>query len=153
MSVSNALRSRPFVGIGILVIFAGQQPGCVLVSERRSSHGQGGLQLPGGHLEFGESFEACAQRELKEETNLDSSSFKQVYVTNTVFGEHEGGPKHYVTVFMRTEINDDSTLKCLEPQNNTEWIWMNWSSLRTFKLFGPLQQAVHDRQFNPFRSD
>jgi len=141
---------RPLVGIGVVVVFPNRYPGCVLVSERLSSHGKGSYQLPGGHLEYGESFEECAQRELKEETNLDSSSFKLIHVTNTIFSQQDGQSKHYVTIFMKTILQDDSTLKCLEPHKNSDWIWTKWNDLKTKKLFAPLQQAVDNSNFNPF---
>jgi 8-oxo-dGTP diphosphatase len=141
---------RPFVGIGVIVVNPNHHPGCVLISERISSHGKGGHQLPGGHLEYRESFEECAQRELKEETNIDCSSFKLVHVVNTTFSEEDGGSKHYVTLFMKGIINDDSTLKCMEPHKNSEWIWTKWEDLKTMKLFAPLRQAVENTHFNPF---
>jgi 8-oxo-dGTP diphosphatase len=141
---------RPLVGIGVVVVFPSRYPDCVLISERLSSHGKGSYQLPGGHLEYGESFEECAQRELKEETNLDSSSFKLIHVTNTIFSQQDGQSKHYVTIFMKTILHDDSTLKCLEPHKNSDWIWTKWKDLKTKKLFAPLQQAVENSNFNPF---
>lgn len=61
-------------------------------------HGGGEWALPGGHLEFGESFEACARREVQEETGLlleGEPAFE--YAVNSVFDER----RHYVTVFMR----------------------------------------------------
>jgi 8-oxo-dGTP diphosphatase len=69
----------------------------------------GCLQLPGGHLEVGETFEHCARREIFEETgiNLDSREedvIKFVTSTNDVFDESEGG-KHYVTVFMACQVD------------------------------------------------
>jgi 8-oxo-dGTP diphosphatase len=145
-----SLSLRPLVGIGIIVVNPGRYPGCVLISERLSSHGKGCYQLPGGHLEYGESFEECSKRELKEETNIDSSSFKLIYVTNTIFTEQDGGSKHYVTLFMKTIIDDDSTLKCMEPNKSSDWIWTKWEDLKNMKLFSPLRQTVDNSNFNPF---
>jgi len=53
-------------------------------------------------LEYGESFEACAVRELEEETALvvDATQAQFEYAVNTVFPE--GG--HYVTIFMRVDV-------------------------------------------------
>jgi 8-oxo-dGTP diphosphatase len=55
------------------------------------------LQLPGGHLEHGESFAECAVREAREETGLEISGIEVVRVTNDVFDEG----KHYVTIFVK----------------------------------------------------
>ncbi len=141
---------RPLVGIAVIAVNPSRYPHSVLVSERLSSHGKGAYQLPGGHLEYGETFEECARRELKEETNLSCSNLKLIYVTNNIFSEEDGGPKHYVTLFMKATIDDDSTLKCLEPEKNSEWIWTEWNDLKDRKLFAPLREAVHDHSFNPF---
>lgn len=63
--------------------------------------------LPGGHLNFGESFETCAMREVLEETGLQvkDDSVRFLTATNDVMpSEH----KHYVTIFMacRPESED-----------------------------------------------
>jgi 8-oxo-dGTP diphosphatase len=145
-----SLSLRPLVGIAVIVVNPKHYPDSVLVSERLSSHGKGNYQLPGGHLEYGESFEECAQRELKEETNLDSSSFKLIHVTNDIFSEEDGGPKHYVTLFLKTIIDDYSMLKCLEPEKSSDWIWVKWNDLKNMKLFAPLRQTVNNKNFNPF---
>jgi 8-oxo-dGTP diphosphatase len=146
-----SLDLRPLVGIAVIVVYPNVHPSCVLISKRLSSHGKGGYQLPGGHLEFGESFEECAQRELQEETNLFSSNFKWVHVVNTILGDEDGGPKHYVTLFLRTIIRDDSTLKCMEPHKNSDWTWTKWEDLKTMNLFAPLRQAVENNNFHPFK--
>jgi hypothetical protein len=70
---------------------------------------------------------------------------------NTILGDEDGGPKHYVTLFLRTIIRDDSTLKCMEPHKNSDWTWTKWEDLKTMNLFAPLRQAVENNNFHPFK--
>lgn len=65
----------------------------------------GTWQLTGGHLEYGEAFFACAERETLEETGLKVHATKLVAVTNTVF-EDKG--LHYITLFVLCEMEDPS---------------------------------------------
>lgn len=61
----------------------------------------GSLQMPGGHLEYGEDILNCAEREVLEETGLRVRGVKIVTVTNSVF---EPEHLHYVTVITYCEV-------------------------------------------------
>jgi 8-oxo-dGTP diphosphatase len=133
---------RPRVGIGVL-IFRGN---CVLLGRRRNAHGAGDWAPPGGHLEFGESPEACATREVREETGLQISTVRLGAVTNDIFpAEH----KHYVTLFMIAEAPVGDAV-ILEPDKCEEWRWFEWRNLPA-PLFLPLQHLLQ-QEFDPFRS-
>lgn len=68
---------------------------------RLGSHGKGEFALPGGHLEFGESWEDCAKREVLEETGLHIRNIRFETAVNSVFGT----TAHYVTIFMRADAD------------------------------------------------
>jgi len=57
---------KPSVGVGVIVVRAES----LLLGKRKNSHGEGEWSFAGGHLEFGETVEECARRELEEETGL-----------------------------------------------------------------------------------
>jgi ADP-ribose pyrophosphatase YjhB (NUDIX family) len=61
---------------------------------------KGTYALPGGHLEFQESFENCAARELEEETGLSVKLEDVHFMTCTNNILHQDSGKHYVTIFM-----------------------------------------------------
>ena len=50
--------------------------------------------------QIGESFEECAIREAKEETNLDLINMKLFHVTNNPNMDNDPN-KHYITIFMK----------------------------------------------------
>ena len=51
--------------------------------------------MPGGHLEYGESPQACALRETQEETGVMIADVTFCTITNDIFEEER---KHYVTI-------------------------------------------------------
>ncbi len=123
----------PQVGIGVLVIRNGR----VLLGRRAGSHGAGTWALPGGHLEFGETPEQCAGRELTEETGLTLIGATRGPFTNSIFTDEA---KHYVTLFILGTC-DAGEPEIKEPKKCLEWRWFRWSELPE-PLFKPLESLV-----------
>jgi 8-oxo-dGTP diphosphatase len=118
--MTNA-RKRPLVGVAVIVVRERR----VLLGKRKNSHGTGTWQFPGGHLEFGESIDACARRELFEETGLSVTNLRMGPFTNDIFEEEK---KHYVTLFV---IANQSTgeAQVKEPDKCECWGWFRWSEM------------------------
>ncbi|KAF2636762.1 hypothetical protein P280DRAFT_434329 [Massarina eburnea CBS 473.64] len=122
---------RPKIGVGV-VIHDGA--GNIVMGERIGSHGAGTLHCPGGHLEHGESWAECAQREVREETGLEVGDVRFLVATNDVFpaeGGAEGGVgKHYVTIFVTAVVKgEDKVPRAMEPDKCARWDWVPWSSM------------------------
>ncbi|KAH8682297.1 nudix domain-containing protein [Xylariales sp. PMI_506] len=115
---------HPRVGVAALIQ---NSAGEVIVGKRLGSHGSGSWAVPGGHLEFGESYFACAEREAFEETGLRVKAVKLVAATNDIF---EDLGKHYITLFVictRTDSTQDPQVT--EPDKCEQWQWKSWEEL------------------------
>ncbi len=129
------MEERPKVGIGVFVI----KDNKILLGKRKNSHGAGTWSLPGGHLEFKESWEDCARREVKEETNLNIENIKFCAVTNDIFVEEN---KHYITIFLLSDYKSGDE-KIMEPTKCDEWQWFDWNNLPQ-PIFTPLVNLIKD---------
>jgi 8-oxo-dGTP diphosphatase len=121
--------TRPLIGIGVVI----QKDDKVLIGKRLKGHGAGTYQIPGGHFEFGETFEECAAREVLEETGLTiSHDMKLISVSNDIAYE-----KHYVSLGMHVlwEAGEPSAME----DAASEW---NWTDPRAL----PEPMFPHSRQ-------
>ncbi|MFA6981833.1 MAG: NUDIX domain-containing protein [Patescibacteria group bacterium] len=125
--------NRPKVGIGIFVF----KDGKFIMGCRRGSHGEGTWSVPGGHLEFGETIEQGARREVMEETGLTIKNVKIAGITNDIFHNEK---KHYVTVWV-TSTWRSGTAKIMEPDKFRQLEWRDFGTLPE-ALFLPWEQLL-----------
>lgn len=129
-----------------------------LIGKRLNAHGAGTYALPGGHLEFGETLEQCAIREVMEETGLKVSNMRFLTATNDYM---PADGKHYVTLYMVcSRDNNDNEPSNTEPDKCEGWEWASWEALMIWmnkqnearedtvlekKLFTPFLNLVQQR--------
>ncbi|EKE29717.1 MAG: MutT/nudix family protein [uncultured bacterium (gcode 4)] len=99
--------------------------------------------MPGGKLEFGESFEEGWIREVKEETWIDLKSVKVICVNNDRIET-----AHFVTIWM---FSDDFEWvpKVMEPDEITEWKWFGLNDLPE-NVFPPSVKVLENYRKNAF---
>ena len=100
------------VGVGVFVL---TPKGYVLLM-RQGSHGAGEWSLPGGHLEFSETVEECARREVLEEIGCELEGVVTIPYTSEDFFLEEG--KHYITLYVMGITKDLPQI--LEPHKASE---------------------------------
>lgn len=134
------MESRPKVGLASVVV----RDRKFLLGKRKGSHGAGTYGFPGGHLETGESWEACAARELMEETGMTASGFRFFGVTNDIFNPEN----HYVTLFMLA-LDPVGEPKVLEPDKCEGWVWKSWDEMQQIPMsvFLPIEN-LRKSEFN-----
>ena len=113
--------------------------------EKASSlmNGAGTWTMPGGKLEFGESFEDGARRETKEETGLELKNVKVLCISNDMVET-----AHFVTIGL---FSDDFTgePKVMEPDEITEWQWFPLDNLPS-PLFFPSERVLENYKNKTF---
>jgi 8-oxo-dGTP diphosphatase len=115
------------VGFGVMLIRSNK----VLLGKRHDDpkkadsqlDGAGKWTMPGGKLEFGETFEAGAKREVKEETGLTVGRLDVICVNQDIV---EGA--HFITIGLLCEEFSGEP-KVMEPDEITQWQWFDLDNL------------------------
>jgi 8-oxo-dGTP diphosphatase len=113
--------NQPRLGVGVFVIKKGK----FLMGMRKGSHGTGMWSVPGGWLEYGETLEAAAAREVKEETGMRISAVSFHTLTNNIFQDED---IHSLTAWMTSGwVSGDPTI--LEPDKFIDQRWFDLDTL------------------------
>lgn len=113
---------RPKVGVACIVRHKNE----ILLGKRLTAHANGYFGCPGGHLEYGEDFEACALRELEEETGINATRAEFLTAINTIYRREE---RHYVVVFMLVEMPPGQDAVPMEPDKCDQWTFYSLDQL------------------------
>jgi len=142
---------RPKVGLGVILMKPDTRE--VLLGKRKGAHGAGTWSFPGGHLEWMETLEECAEREMFEETELSRACANYSFIdehacaaTNDFFPEKK---KHYITLFLRAKYNGGTPINA-EPEKCEGWQWHQWEKLPGINLFTPVKNLIK-QGYNPFK--
>ncbi len=126
-------------GVGVMVVRAGK----VLLGMRAQKpeeidaglHGEGTWCLPGGKMEYGESFEETAKRELMEETGIELRESRVLCVNNDM-NEYA----HFITVGMLAKKYIGEA-QVTEPDEIIEWRWFDLNKVPK-DLFFPTRKII-----------
>ncbi len=135
-------QARPNVGIGIIIV----RDGKILLGKRLKGHGAGNWQLPGGHLEFGETFEDAARREVEEETGLTDLVIEGPV---SLYNERDYG-KHYVNIGMFARSGSGEPYAA-EPDKASDWSWHDPDNLPE-EIFLASRRSIENWQAGKFYS-
>jgi len=118
---------HPQVGFGVYIL---NEKNELLLLKRKGTHGDGKWCPPGGHLEFGESFDQGAKREAKEEVDVAVGDVEVMGLTNDIFKKEN---KHYITIALSAKLKS-GTPKIMESHAHSDIGWFKLNKLPTLFL-------------------
>lgn len=127
---------RPKVGVGCMLL----RDNKILLGLRHGSHGAFTYGWLGGHLEFGETLEQCAERKVYEESGIILDELRLLCVSNVLdYG------KHYLDIeFVSTRFRGEPRLLKSEI---ISWDWYDLDNLPG-PLFSPVEKAIESYKNN-----
>ncbi|XP_075533564.1 uncharacterized protein LOC142566600 [Dermacentor variabilis] len=132
------VQQRPFAQVAVFVLDK-SKPGRVILGKRKNFLGGGLYQVPCGEIEFGETWEDAACREVFESTAIHVCDLSVCSVVDTV--EQTAG-YHAVTVFMRGSVDGSQAAQpeAMQPDLCDSWHWRQWQELPSLnELHWPLR--------------
>lgn len=133
------------IGFGVMIL----RDGKVLLGQRHTDpakadselHGEGTWTMPGGKLEFGESFEEGAVREVLEEIGVEiqTNDLEVISLSNDIVPT-----AHFVTVgLLCKNFPKDAEPRVMEPDEITQWKWFALDELPS-PLFKPSHKILNN---------
>jgi 8-oxo-dGTP pyrophosphatase MutT (NUDIX family) len=108
----------------------------LLLRRTGTAHGEGGWCLPGGTIEYGETVEEAARRELREETALECRSPRFLFLQDSL--PCEPGGMHCINLYLECGAGGSPELNA----ESSEWVWVGPEELGDIEIVFRNQEAV-----------
>lgn len=135
---------NPRIRVALILRREGQ---ILLVQHRK--YGQTYWLLPGGGLEFGETIEECARRELYEETGLEASIGDLVFISESIPPDHH---RHVVNLYYEGTLTG-GTLEIEQGSVIAGASFVDIDRIPELDLRPPVQKELHAYLKNPSAAD
>lgn len=107
----------------IIVRLVIKRGGRVLLCKNKFTEG---YFLPGGHVEFGDSFQQTIFKEMKEELGWSEKELVNIsfvgYLENSYLHKIDGDTHHEVNMIFKAEVNKNAVVESQEDHIDFEWV-------------------------------
>jgi ADP-ribose pyrophosphatase YjhB (NUDIX family) len=128
--------TAPLIGIGVILL-RGEH---ILLIRRGRPPGLGLWSLPGGKQELGETAEACARRELLEETGLTCGDLTLIAHADSIHPDADGRIKYHYTIldFAARYLSGEAT----PGDDVSEVVWATEEEFDRYELSEDVQRII-----------
>ena len=136
MRAEQSKNQLPVVGVGAIVV----HNGAVLLVKRGKPPHEGEWAIPGGKLQWGETLQQGAEREILEETGITIKAGELLYHFEHMVAAENGAPEfHYVVLDLAGRYISGTPLAA-DDAADARWIALD--NLQSVQLNSTTQQAL-----------
>lgn len=106
--------------------------------------------LPGGGLEENETVEACAVREIREETGLNISLGKLIFTSESI---NPNGKKHIINLFFLGFLKDREINICIQDRDIIDAKFVEFETLSDITIYPNIKKELYDAWRKNFSHD
>ena len=130
-----------YIGVGVGAVIVNEEGKVFLAKRGQKARNERGMwQIPGGSVEFGETYQDALKREVKEEHGVEIEVIKLLDVSNHIMPEEK---QHWVSPILLCRITS-GTPQILEPEKCDEIGWFSLEEIQNMPAAPGVKKAVKD---------
>jgi len=121
-------RQKPFPVTTVRLLIVNEQGKVLLLRRQKGSYGAGGWCLPGGKVDYGQTVEEAAVKELAEETSLECVSSQFLFYQDSL--PLESGGMHCINLYFECRVRGAVALNA----ESIEHAWVGPEDLDRYQI-------------------
>jgi len=123
--------------VPVVRLIVSNENGEILFLRRaRTAYGEGGWCLPGGKVDYFETVEEAALKELREETALKGKGVRFLFYQDSL--PPEPGPMHCINLYFECRVSGELEMN----PESSDWAWLGSDDLDRYEIVFRNDEAV-----------